>query len=162
MNRHQKRKAMVTGAWGDWQRGTMPVVTDAEIQAHADHTGYSFEDAQRIVDAMHADETIWINTLYQVNVRDCGGDPHMVHLSIKRRDKQTIHDWRHLQRIKNELVGAECEAVEIYPADSRLVDTANQYHLWVFTNPAYRIPFGFTTRLVTGTSAAGAVQRPFD
>jgi hypothetical protein len=37
-----------------------------------------------------------------------------------------VHDWRDLQRIKNQLVGPECEAVELYPAESRKVDTANQ------------------------------------
>jgi len=29
------------------------------------------------------------------------------------------------------IVGEEHEAFEVYPAESRLVDTANQYHLWV-------------------------------
>jgi hypothetical protein len=53
-----------------------------------------------------------------------------VHLSIKRFDRGPVRDWRHLQQIKNEVVGPEAEAFEIFPAESRLVDTANQYHLW--------------------------------
>jgi len=53
----------------------------------------------------------------------------MLHLSIKRLDKHPVRDWRHFQRIKNELIGEENEAVELYPAQSRLVDTTNQYHL---------------------------------
>jgi hypothetical protein len=44
-----------------------------------------------------------------------------------RLDGQAIHDWRELQRIKNEIVGDEIEAVELYPAESRLLDTANWY-----------------------------------
>ena len=54
----------------------------------------------------------------------------MTYLSIKRLDKKSIHDWRHMQQIKNELVGKDYEAVEIYPNEKRLVDTANQYHLY--------------------------------
>ena len=42
-----------------------------------------------------------------------------------------IKDWRHFQQIKNEIAGEEREAVEIYPAESRKVDTSNKWHLWV-------------------------------
>ena len=92
--------------------------------------------------------------------------PAMLHLSIKRNDREVIHDWRDLQRIKNEVVGPECEAVELYPAESRLVDAANQYHLYALTSPAHRFPFGFNERLVAGDvesqTMPGAKQRRFD
>ena len=39
------------------------------------------------------------------------------------------------------------EAVELYPAESRLVDNANQWHLWCVTG--FRFPFGFAERLVS-------------
>jgi hypothetical protein len=60
-------------------------------------------------------------------------------LSIKRHDKEAFHDWRVFQRIKNAILGEEWEGVEIYPAESRLVDTCNQYHLfcWSDTFPIY-------------------------
>jgi hypothetical protein len=107
-------------------------------------------------------EEVWVNDLYQVSVdRDSDlnrtGTP-CVHLSIKRRDKLSMHDWRHLQQIKNELVGPEVEAIEIYPAESRVVDTANQYHLWCF--PGQHIPIGWGERLVVDNPGGGAVQRP--
>lgn len=108
--------------------------------------------------------TIWMNNRYQVALYEDApqeGWPPMYHLSIKRRDKQPIHDWRDLQRIKNELVGPEHEAIEIYPAESRLVDTANQYHLWVFKSADVRVPVGFSVRMVSNTSEGGSVQRPF-
>lgn len=54
-----------------------------------------------------------------------------LHLSIHDRPRSTRHDWREFQRIKTELVGPEREAVELYPAESRLLDTSNEYHLWV-------------------------------
>lgn len=64
------------------------------------------------------------------------------HLLIARRDGKPIHEWHTLQRIKNTLVGPEFEAVELYPAQSRLIDTGNVYHLWVFLDQP--IPFGYT------------------
>lgn len=112
---------------------------------------------------------VWINSRYQVNVylNEAGGNgfPAMHHLSIKRVDKEAIHDWRDLQRIKNDLIGPEHEAMELYPAETRLVDTSNQYHLWVLADPTMRFPLGFTERFVGDGGAGGkdkAKQRPFE
>ncbi len=121
--------------------------------------GVSIEDARRHALAMASDE-VFLSDTHQVARKTV--DTHlgpMVHLSIKRRDRSPIHDWRELQEIKNELIGAECEAVEIYPAESRLVDSANQYHLWGFADPSFRLPFGFDRRFVTDTPGGNAVQR---
>jgi hypothetical protein len=121
------------------------------------------------VDMVHAqlNQQYLMNDTYQVNV----GGPHrtqgnawppMWHLSIKRRDKEVIHDWRDLQTIKNLIIGEENEAIEIYPAESRLVDMANQYHLWVFVDKSVRIPIGYQTRMVGSSEEAtlvGAKQR---
>lgn len=114
------------------------------------------------------DHACFLNDVYQVNVRfvtnpDVG---HLMHLSIKRRDKQAIHDWRDLQWIKNQIAGPEVEAVEIYPAESRLIDTSNQYHLWCFLG-GRKLPFGFEDgRMVSETplsliAGQASVQRPF-
>ncbi|WP_420795788.1 DUF7694 domain-containing protein [Ktedonobacter racemifer] len=64
-------------------------------------------------------------------------------------------------RIKDELVGPECEGVELFPARSREVDTANHYHLWTIDDPAFRFPFGFTRRLVTEVTIGDARQEPW-
>jgi hypothetical protein len=107
---------------------------------------------------------LWKNDVYQVAVyRDevmHEGWPQTIHLSIKRIDKEPIHDWRDLQAIKNELVGPEHEGIELYPAESRKVDLANQYHLWVFASPDVRVPVGFFDgRVVCDESVAGSKQR---
>ncbi|MCX6500795.1 MAG: hypothetical protein NTU93_18680 [Arthrobacter sp.] len=120
----------------------------------------AFEQIRKTVSSLAATDT-WRNETYQVQVRPLGRG--WVHLSIKRTDKQPVHDWRDLQAIKNQLVGPECEGLEIYPAESRLVDSANQYHLWVNSNHEDRIPFGFDEgRLVdrAPVGIAGSVQRP--
>lgn len=121
------------------------------------------DEREQLLEAM-AQETIYLSDKYQVHVRDAkvgGGWPDMVHLSIKRRDKEVIHDWRDLQAIKNALVGAENEGVELYPSESRLTDPANQYHLWVVKDPELKFPFGFTTRFVVNESLGDAKQRPY-
>jgi len=115
----------------------------------------------------HPDATIFLNSRYQVMVTDLEphepGHPILRHLSIKRRDREPIHDWRDLQRIKNELCGPEFEGIEIYPAEERLVDSANQYHLFVFMDSSFRLSMGFSERLVAeGPYTDGARQRPFD
>jgi hypothetical protein len=53
-------------------------------------------------------------------------------LAIKRTDKETIRSWRILQDIKNSIVGDDAVAIEVYPRESEVTDTANMYHLWVF------------------------------
>lgn len=103
--------------------------------------------------------TLHENSRYQVVRREYPEGPFgpYVHLTIRSRDGSPRHDWRDFQRIKNELVGEEAEGVELYPAESRLVDTANHYHLWVF--PSYRFPLGMTQR-ETSDGGLGVSQRP--
>lgn len=108
---------------------------------------------------------IYRNNLYQVSLyrpQDIEGVGRVQHLSMKRNDNTVIRDWRHLQLIKNEIIGEEVEAVEIFPAESRMTDMANQYHLWCFLDS--HIPFGFSFeggRNVSEDMSTGNAQRPF-
>jgi hypothetical protein len=101
------------------------------------------------------------NNLYtvDVNVGEAAlAAREVIWLSIRRRERARLpRDWRDLQRIKAEIVGPEHEAVEIFPAESRLVDSADQFHLWVIPRPLYRddegrmmncFPFGWSQRFV--------------
>lgn len=116
----------------------------------------------------------WLNSRYAVTVyksplpREQGmigpGWPEMHWLSVRSNDRSAVHDWRDLQRIKNEIIGPTHEAVELYPSEDRLVDSANQYHLFVLVNPTVQFPFGYTAREVISpeeAALASAVQRPF-
>ena len=130
--------------------------------------GLSQADAENIAAEAGAAE-VYQNNVFQVHVKklppvEALSWPAMVHLSIRRLDRKPVRDWRLLQQIKNALVGPDHEAVELYPAESRLVDTANQFHLWCLAEPGLRFPFGYVERLVTGPKDAadiGAKQRPF-
>ena len=88
---------------------------------------------------------VFVNDVYRVQVRR---EPPFVHLNICRHDGLPQKNWKDFQTIKNEVVGPEYEAVELFPADSRLVDMDNEYHLWVNTEPGFRFPLGYQTRLV--------------
>ena len=83
---------------------------------------------------------VWTNSRYQVMKATLPNGT--IYLSIKRLDQAAIRSWRDLQRIKNELVHPECEAVEIFPAESRKLDGANQFHLWINPDPDARLAVG--------------------
>ena len=123
---------------------------------------------RRMYEKMKRDK-LYLSEFYQVAVDK--DPPHAFpgaliwHLSIKRLDKEPIHDWRDLQAIKAQLCGDEAEAIELYPARSRVVDTSNQFHLWVFMRMSGlrlpRLPIGWAANAVLDEAATGrAKQRP--
>ena len=120
-------------------------------------------DPEAVYDKQMVNSDRYENDLYAVTVRDHKDKENdFIHLSIVRNDKQPIHEWRDLQEIKNMIIGEEYEAVELYPATERLVDTSNQYHLWVAKDKTFRFPFGFTNRAVdyNPPEKTGLVQKP--
>jgi len=138
-----------------------PEATAAQIRLIADLAGCNEGRAREHVGRLAIDESIYVNSRYQVHVRDFkdGG----VHLSVKRLDQGAIHDWRDLQRTKDDLLGPDCEAVELYPAAERMVDTSNQFHLWGVRDPKYRFPIGWNEgRLISSPDHGPAAQRPFE
>lgn len=112
-------------------------------------------------------QRMYANSIYTVIITLRGevqpGWGQCFELSIRRNDRKAAHDWRHFQRIKNELIGEQYFAFEVYPAEVSLVDSANQYYLYAFEHADIR--FGFKERFVAAPDAEfvkGAVQRPFD
>jgi hypothetical protein len=154
-------------AWTPFQEAIFHTTfTEAQIAQIVRESGRTEEEVR---DSIYAtmQSTVLVNSRYQVNLfRTEASDwrPEMVHLSIKRRDKEPVGEerFRDFQRIKNEIVGEEFEGVELYPAESRLCDTANQYHIWVAFDKGFRFDFGFTDRLVLGQTSGPAKQRPFE
>lgn len=118
----------------------------------------------------------WSNNLYHVEVvhaehvpTAAWWKPRMVWLSIRRLERCRLpRDWRDLQRIKNEILGPEREACELFPAESRLNDEADQFHLWAFADERMYYPFGYADRVVReadaddGRTSTGGSQRPFE
>tara|TARA_R100001510_G_C7584384_1_gene156234 strand:- start:29 stop:553 length:525 start_codon:yes stop_codon:yes gene_type:complete len=78
----------------------------------------------------------------------------VVHLSIRMNNGfDHLCDWRDFQNIKNDLVGVNYCAIEIYPPEEFLHDTDNVFHLWVFPE-GISIPIGWTNRIVDYTKTA--------
>ena len=91
---------------------------------------FSEEDIKR---AIHKDE-VWGNDRYTVTVTfktDQGRDGY-IEIGVHNHKRTTIMHWAHLQQIKNEIAGPGREAVMIFPSEDRLVDTANEYWLYVY------------------------------
>ena len=112
----------------------------------------SHKEAKKLVQHM-MQATHYKNDKYQVYVASKEETDNMclteqfknmgiTYLSIKRLDLEPIHDWRDLQEIKNQICGKDREGLELYPAEDRVVDTANQYHMFVF-GKGHGIPLGF-------------------
>ena len=125
----------------------------------AKHYGVSSEAALAMLEGYDTQCRFFVNDLYQVQVKPVGD---YLHLNIRRRDGGMFKDWRHFQQIKNEIAGPEREAVELYPAESRLVDTTNKWHLWVLPEGA-QTGFGWSQRDVSYDErrhVPGLRQRP--
>ena len=128
-------------------------------------TGQTAEYIQAAVQADIGNAEWWQNSRYLViknreNRKD--GLGWVWHLSFRRLDRQPVgrEHFRDFQRIKNALLGEEATAFEVYPAESNLADTSNQYHLWAYDD-LRAFPFGFFGRAVLDDKQ-GLVQRPLD
>jgi len=162
------RGAPASSSLEPFEHATLPPEA-LDVHAMAARYGLSETTAASQIERLRG-QAIYMNDRYQVNVEieraPFGeGTSDVAWLSIKRRDRAPVHDWRELQQIKNMIVGEAHEGFELYPAESRLVDTANQYHLWVFMDPGVRLPVGYRSREVLGAAdaaAVGAGQRDFD
>lgn len=54
------------------------------------------------------------------------------HLRIQRIDNKPIHNYMDLQEIKNDLLGNDVIAIEIYPAQKDFKNCSNTYHIWTW------------------------------
>ena len=157
--------------------GKVGMKTKKEIQAWRQQlkdAGVDVSNAQlKRVLAVEADAEVFVNDTYTVIKSDAAkaqmvyagedtGWPSMWYLSIKRNDKEVIWDWRELQEIKNLICGERNEGMQLFPAEDRVVDTANQYHLFVIKQPDLFIPVGFPERLVMDVPVLAAKQRPLN
>ena len=138
MNRGQQRhasalerKALRSGDWGAWRKTPLPA-------GLPDTSGWCREI-----------RVTFANDLYVVLVRPLRTSWGEVHHLAIRTAGNLEPPWRDKQRIKNELFGLECTAVEVMPPAAELVDEADMYHVWVL--PAGMVlPFSIHDRGADG------------
>lgn len=121
-------RAWKTGKWGAWELTVLP-------NGVPGGNGWT-----RDVRAIYRSAPLWAVLLRPFKVKLDGADDVVLHLSITNALALDV-TWAQKQRIKNEIVGGDRLAVEVFPTMDRLVDAAPAYHLWVY--PAgYMLPFG--------------------
>lgn len=161
---------MTNGRVGTFQRAVDGFESFEDFAKDYADLGLRPQSLRRIYEGMRRAK-LYLSDQYQVAIDKApmhGFKGALIwHLSIKRIDKEPIMDWRDLQAIKTQLCGAEAEAIQLFPAESRKVDTSNQYHLWVFMRSGEqrlpRLPIGWTTAMVLNEAATGkAKQRAMD
>ena len=164
--KNRKRKSIKASGknpkGGELIRSFMPSIKEEEFRRMVDGLlanpacpEITEDEAKRsILNFIEKEKTaeIWENLIYQAHVHRNQYANDMVHaeelqdkcgyISLKRKDKRPINSWQDVQTIKNRLFGIEREAIQIFPAESRMVNIANQYHIFVFPE-GYIIPFGY-------------------
>ena len=106
---------------------------------------------------------VWIVTQlpYRKRRDNLGPDGDMLHFDCRPVDGSNRHEWYELQRIKDGVLGEQCEAVELYPAESDVVDDVKAveglageggiFHLWAKKDGA-QFDFGFRGGILRGSN----------
>ena len=103
----------------------------------------------RLISGRDTRRRVYRNSEYVVMVAEV--DTHseyfglVTYLMIGRQDGEAVYSWLDLQHIKNSLVGEEALALEVFPPESHLLDTANVYHLWVLPEGCDHFPLDLMT-----------------
>lgn len=116
-------RARGSGQWGSWERIPMPTGIPGA-------TGWCL-----------AIRAAYRNKVFSVLWRPCDTPQGIVtHLAISSLSHRRP-TWPEAQRIKNELIGEDRIAVEVYPRQVDVVDGADMYHLWALP-PDHTLAFG--------------------
>lgn len=108
-----------SGNWPAWETLTFP---KGSVSRNPKGWAYQFE-------------TIHRNEVFSVLDRTLPNGTRHLAISSLSGIRPT---WREMQRIKDEIAGADATAVEIYPPHVEIVDEADMFHIWVLTE---RLPF---------------------
>lgn len=125
-------KKLSSKPFGEWE---MRVTPEEAMVHYGRHEGHFRREG-------------YLNNRYSVQISDEATDWGLVvHLWVRRHDGEMVRSWADMQRIKNELVGPERVAVEVFPPVSQLIDQANIAHLWVMPD-GFSLPFSLKRGVV--------------
>jgi len=113
----RERKHRRTGEWGDWE-----TITFAPGMVGGGWAAF--------ITTAHR------NKVFSVLDRPAEGGVRHLAVSSLSGNRPT---WPEMQRIKDELAGADATAIEVYPPSAHVVDEADMFHIWVLRG---QLPFG--------------------
>ena len=61
-----------------------------------------------------------------------------IHVSCSKKIGQIV--WKDLQSVKNQFIGSEKEAIQVFPKIRNLIDISDCYHLWSLLDGEFCIP----------------------
>lgn len=120
-----ERKERANGAWRAWEF----IETPPELH-QLWHKGWTRD--------IH---TVARNGWCSVLIRDVPTPWGIVKHAAIRTALQAELGWAEMQRLKNEVFGADAVAIEVYPPKASTIDEADMYHLWVLPQ-GMTLPFG--------------------
>jgi len=74
-------------------------------------------------------EAYIVDNLYKVYIAQTG---KYKHLRIRRIDDLPVSSFSDMQNIKNQFLGPETEAIQVYPKVSNYINNSNTYHLFTW------------------------------
>ncbi len=120
----------------------------------------------KLISVKKSDTTeVWENEIYRVRKTQLAVeelDCIVAHLTISRHDLREVVDWRHKQQIKNQLLGEQEEAVEIFPPEKDLVDAVNAFHLWSMVGKRTGLGWSDGRRVFHQDATGRGGQRAFE
>jgi hypothetical protein len=129
---------IVDATFKRWQAGDRAMVPDTN------DAGEALKRIEEIVQRELEETLIFTNETYKVTMKHFEPSQGVVHLAVRRIDGAPCVSWEDIQEIKNQIVGYEIEAVELFPAESRRVNCPDaQRHVWCIMKPGFQFPFGF-------------------
>lgn len=116
------------------ESGFSQIVYDQNLHGHLPHS------RQQLIKngcAWHSEDHIVIERLTYVSLAKSKRSL-LWWLSVRRKDNGKM-GWAEKQEVKNSFCGEQHEGFEVFPPQSEVTDTSNQYHLWVFKDPTQRL-----------------------
>ena len=55
-----------------------------------------------------------------------------IHLRIRRIDDKPVINYMDIQQIKDDLLGKNVEAIQVFPKRNDFIDNSNTYHIWTW------------------------------
>jgi len=89
----------------------------------------------------YEDETYKVTIHHKESHKSLAYYPEILQLSITRKDGN-VCGWQELQDVKNDLTSEHFDAVQIFPKKINTVNASNAYHLFVFADEEWYLPFG--------------------